>query len=298
MERVRPGSELLEPAFVARLEGLRLLLKRRHRGGSRGDRLGRRRGASLEFADHRDYAAGEDLRHLDWNLLARLDRPYLKTFVEEEDLHVSLLLDASASMGFGTPPLLDRAKRVAAAMAYLALGNLDRVALAVFDASLRSIRPSVRGKGAIFSLLVELSACTSRGATEISGGLGAFARSGASRPGLAVLLSDFLDPGDALSGLRLLAARGWEILCLRFRHEALVAEEGDLLLVDGETGEELEVSVGAELLAQHDALERRHEEGLRRGVGALGGRFLSVSPEDSLETIVLESLRRTGGLGR
>lgn len=295
--KVQDMRNLLDPAFVARLEGLRLLLKNRHRGGARGERLGRRRGASLEFAEHRDYASGEDLRHLDWNLLARLDRPYLKTYVEEEDLYVSFLLDASASMGFGTPSKLDRARRIVAALAYLALGNLDRVSLAVFDRSLRSLRPAVRGKASIFSLLARLASLEARGETRISSGLSTFARSRASRPGLAIVLSDFLDGEGAVAGLRSLAARGHELLCLHFVDEDGEELEGDLLLEDAETGETLEVTVNQDLLQRYRDQERAHREGLHRAATALGGRVLLVDGQRSLESVVLESLRQRGVVG-
>ena len=109
----------------------------------------------IEFADHRDYAPGDDFRYLDWNLYGRLDRLLLRLFEEEEDLHIYLLVDASASMAFGSPPKLHHALQVGAALAYVGLANLDRVARDRRSATRRraGVMPPARGKAAILPIL-------------------------------------------------------------------------------------------------------------------------------------------------
>src|SRR5882762_10784720 len=124
---------LLEPQFLARLEQLELVSRKIFMGRMKGERRSKRKGQSVEFADYRNYVVGDDLRHLDWNLYARLDRLFLRLFLEEEDLHVYLLIDNSLSMDFGTPSKLHLAKQIAAALGFVGLTNLDRVVVEAFN---------------------------------------------------------------------------------------------------------------------------------------------------------------------
>src|SRR5881398_2425430 len=120
---------LFDSEFLQKLEYLSLVSKRVFRGSLLAQRRTMQMGGGIEFADHRDYTPGDDFRYLDWHLYARHEQLLLKRFQEEEDLHVYLLLDCSRSMAFGDPPKFDFARRVAAALAYIALADLDRVAL-------------------------------------------------------------------------------------------------------------------------------------------------------------------------
>src|ERR1700752_1179765 len=122
---------LLTPELLRRLEQFQLLAARRAKSSAKGERRSKAKGQSIEFADHREYTPGDDFRYLDWNLFARLDQLLLKRFQEEEDLHVYFLLDCSRSMGFGTPLKFDFARQVTAALAYIALADLDRIAVIV-----------------------------------------------------------------------------------------------------------------------------------------------------------------------
>src|SRR3954452_3335350 len=124
---------LLEPDFLARLEQLELVSRKIFQGRMKGERRSKRKGQSVEFADYRNYVIGDDLRFLDWNLYARLDKLFLRLFMEEEDLHFYVLLDNSLSMDFGSPTKLHYAKQVAAALGFIGLINLDRVMLDVFS---------------------------------------------------------------------------------------------------------------------------------------------------------------------
>src|ERR671937_2025610 len=124
---------LLDPAFLARLEQLELVSRKIFQGRLKGERRSKRKGQSVEFADYRNYAVGDDLRFLDWNLYARLDRLFLRLFLEEEDLHVYLLIDNSLSMDFGTPTKLRYAKQLVAALGFVGLMNQDRVVVEAFN---------------------------------------------------------------------------------------------------------------------------------------------------------------------
>src|SRR4051812_2179146 len=150
-----PTGRRFDERFLRRLESLVLTIRRSRMSGGllRANRASKRAGAGLEFADHRDYAAGDDLRYLDWNLYGRLGRLALRLFQEEEDLLVEVLVDVSASMGFGDPPKLDLALQIGAALSYVALANLDRVALSPLGDDGAPVLPPARGKGAILPIL-------------------------------------------------------------------------------------------------------------------------------------------------
>src|SRR5574342_1177667 len=166
---VRSGQDMLSADFLTQLERLSLLSRRSFRGRVKGERRSPRKGISVEFSDFRPYGVGDDLRYVDWNVYARLDRLYLKLFVDEEDLCLHLLVDGSASMGFGQPSKLDHALKVAAALGYIGLNNLERVALAHFAGGLaRTLRPR-RGRGQILPLLDFLATVQAAGGTNLNG---------------------------------------------------------------------------------------------------------------------------------
>src|SRR6266403_2764211 len=147
------STPLLDPQFLARLEQLELVSRKIFHGVMKGERRSKRKGQSVEFADYRNYVKGDDLRFLDWNLYARLDRLFIRLFMEEEDLHFYVLIDNSLSMDFGTPSKLRYAKQVAAALGFIGLVNMDRVAIEAFNERLTQRLPAVRGKKSLFRVL-------------------------------------------------------------------------------------------------------------------------------------------------
>src|SRR5436190_5391662 len=148
-----PARPLLEPEFLTRLQRLEIVSKKIFVGKTKGERLSKRKGQSVEFADFRQYAVGDDLRFLDWNLFARLDRLFLRLFLEEEDLHVYLLIDNSLSMDFGSPTKLRYAKQLVAALGFVGLMNQDRVVVEAFNDKLTQSSPPLRGRRSLWRLL-------------------------------------------------------------------------------------------------------------------------------------------------
>src|SRR6266852_4558533 len=143
-------QSLLDPKFLARLEQLELVSRKIFQGRMKGERLSKKKGQSVEFADYRNYVVGDDLRHLDWNLFARLDRLFIRLFMEEEDLHLYVLIDNSLSMDFGTPTKLHYAKQVAAALGFVGLVNLDRVVIEAFNNRITQTMPVARGRRSLW----------------------------------------------------------------------------------------------------------------------------------------------------
>src|ERR671927_160125 len=147
------SQPLLDPKFLARLEQLELVSRKIFQGRMKGERLSRKKGQSVEFADYRNYVVGDDLRFLDWNLFGRLDKLFIRLFLEEEDLHFYILVDNSLSMDFGTPTKLLYAKQVAAALGFVGLVNLDRVMIQAFNDRLTQTMPAARGRRSLWRLL-------------------------------------------------------------------------------------------------------------------------------------------------
>src|SRR5205823_341257 len=153
MPETQEKQQLLDPQFLTRLEQLELVSRKIFLGRMKGERRSKKKGQSVEFADYRNYVVGDDLRFLDWNLYARLDRLFLRLFMEEEDLHFYLLVDNSLSMDFGTPTKLHYAKQVAAALAFIGLVNMDRVVIEAFNDRVTQSLPAVRGKKSLWRVL-------------------------------------------------------------------------------------------------------------------------------------------------
>ncbi len=186
---------VFDESFLRQLERLQLLMKRPVRGGLKGGRRSVKRGQSVEFADFRDYTLGDDLRQLDWNVLARLEKLFIKLYVEEEDITIHFLLDASASMVAGEPSKLLFAKRAAAALGYIGLASEDRVAVTALVARAGRRQVALRGSGRVFRLLAALSSISAAdGPTDLVASV-RHAAAQLSGRGVIVLLSDLLDPG-------------------------------------------------------------------------------------------------------
>jgi uncharacterized protein (DUF58 family) len=234
---------VFDEAFLRQLERLMLVTRKAVRGGMKGVRRSVKRGQSVEFTDYRDYSLGDDLRALDWNLYARLERLFIKLFIEEEDVNVHILLDASASMEGGAPDKMLFAKRAAAALAYVGLASYDRVSMAVLQGRVARRYPSVRGTGRIFQVLADLSAVKpAPGPTDLASAVRHYAAQITQR-GPLMLISDLFDP-NAERAISELAGTRCDVAIL---HTLSTDEldpplEGDLRLVDRETGESVNVT--------------------------------------------------------
>jgi uncharacterized protein (DUF58 family) len=289
---------VFDETFLRQLERLLLLLKSPVRGGLKGGRRSIKRGQSVEFADYRDYTLGDDLRQLDWNVLARLEKLFVKLFVEEEDVTISVLIDGSASMRTGHPDKLQFAKRAAAALGYIGLASEDRVAISVLGGRAARRRVSLRGSARVFRLLSELSAIgVADGPTDLL----AAARHAAAQltgRGVILLLSDLLDPA-ADRVIRELAATRSELIVLHVLspQELDPDLEGDLRLVDAETAEGVDVTAD---LATVDAYRERlaaWKQGFADLAARRGATYVDLASNVPLNELVFAELRRRRVLG-
>jgi uncharacterized protein (DUF58 family) len=291
------ARRLFDPGFLRQLEELSLVSRRAASGRAKGDRRTRRKGSGVEFTDYRPYTVGDDLRYVDWNIYCRLDRLLLKLYVEEEDLCLHLLVDGSASMGFGQPPKLDHALRVAAALGYIGLTNLERVALGLFAGEITQMLRPRRGRGQILPLLDYLAAVEATGPTNLNRCLSAYALKSRTA-GVAVLLTDLLDPDGYADGVKALLARGYEVFVLHLVCEEELAPDmaGDLTLVDAEGGTSREVSMDRGALARYHERLQAHFAEAERFCARHRVDYLRTSTAVPVQELILRHLRRGGFL--
>jgi uncharacterized protein (DUF58 family) len=303
------ADALLTPELLRRLEQFQLLATRRAKSSSKGERRSRARGQSVEFADHRSYVPGDDFRYLDWNLFGRLDRLFLKLYEEERELPVRIFLDASESMTFGEPRKFDFARQVAAAIGYVALSGFDRVSVIPFpdfvngadadpvartrEMAARGALRSVRGKKSAIPFFQNLATITAGGPANLNEALRRGALE-ARQAGVAVVLSDFLDPAGYEPGLTALVGRGFQVDLVQI----LAPEEinpttfGDLRLVDSETGGMQEVTFGRYRLKSYQQTVQNFLQRLREYCQGRGINFFTASSKTPLEELLLRQLRQ------
>jgi uncharacterized protein (DUF58 family) len=275
-----------------------LLAQRRAKSAAKGERRSRARGQSVEFADYRNYVPGDDFRYLDWNLYGRLDRLFLKLYEEERELPVTIFLDASESMTFGEPRKFDFARQIAAAIGYVALCGFDRVSVIAFpdasgpEAAVRGALRSVRGRKSSLGFFQNLNQITARGSAALNEALrrGALAARSA---GVAIVLSDFLDPAGYEPGLTALISRGFQVSAVQILapEEVNPSTYGDLRLVDSENGSVQEVTFGKFRLNAYRQTVQNYIQRLREFCQARGINFFTTTSDASLDKLLLKQLR-------
>lgn len=286
---------LLDAAFLARLDRLMLRTRQRQDGARAGDRRSVRRGQSQEFADHRPYVPGDDLRFLDWHLVGRLDALWIKLFEEETDRTVQVLLDSSASMA---GEKLEYARTVAAALAWVALGGSDRVAVGALTDALSTYAPPRRGRRSAAGVFATLEAIHPGGGSDPDRALAAWPRHQGG--GVALLFTDFLYPdGDFERPLRRLRARGDELHVFHVLAPAEIRPplEGDVDLVDAETGEVVTLTASPALLDRYTARVLAWADGIEATCRRLGASYSRLVTSAPVEELILQDLRRRGVVG-
>lgn len=247
---------LFDSEFIKRLEYLSLVSRRVFRGRLLAQRRTKQLGGGIEFADHREYSPGDDLRYLDWNIFARYGDVLLKRFQEEEDLHVYILVDVSHSMSQPSSEKFDYARRVAAALAYIALADLDRVSILAYADSVKDVLPLTRGKDRILSVLRFLENLEPSGASTRLNSVATSLVHRAQRSGLVIVISDLYDQQGFRQGIDLLRHRRFEphLIQLHTAEEANPTWLGDIELEDVETGDRRKLTITERKLRQYKKL--------------------------------------------
>ncbi|MGE9290663.1 MAG: DUF58 domain-containing protein [Puniceicoccales bacterium] len=292
---IQDVNELFDAEFRKQLETLRLISRRLVNGRQRAERRSSKRGSSIEFAEYRRFTAGDDWRNIDWNAYARWKQLVLKLFVEEEDLHVHLLLDCTLSMDWGTPCKFDTARQLVAGLAYLTLANLDRAGVVPLgNPDYPSWRPS-RGRTRFLALLRHLAGCEVNDSSNCLSDITKAWTKTRPRRGLTILVSDLWgrDEKDALRALDQLRHARQEIAILQVVHpdELTIEGRGDFELIDQETGHSQKVLVDPAVRRAFAEKVKNYEDTLSRYCRRHGIAFLqtacTTAPEETLKAALL-----------
>ncbi|WP_152050361.1 DUF58 domain-containing protein [Tautonia marina] len=288
-------SPLLDPEFLTKLEQLELISRKIFVGRMKGERRSKRRGSSVEFADHRNYSVGDDLRHIDWNVYGRLDKLFLKLFLEEEDLHFYTLVDTSLSMDFGDPTKLHYAKQVAAALSFIGLVNHDRIVIDSFSSTLEPGLSSVRGRSQMWRVVQYLDQLQAHGGSDLTAAARSFAIKHPGK-GIVVVISDFMDKRGYEDALRYLIARNMDIYAVQVLSREEVEPEltGDLRLVDCEDDDEAEITVSAPLLKRYKETLDAYVGGFREWCTRRGVSHIFTTNHAPFDKLILNYLRERG----
>ncbi|HTM56028.1 MAG TPA: DUF58 domain-containing protein [Pirellulales bacterium] len=289
------GSELLSPSLRARLEHLDLVSRKVLRGGMRGERRATRLGHSVEFADFRNYAPGDDVRFIDWNLYARLDRLFLKLFFQEAERRVSILLDASPSMQFGQPSKFDWARQLAAALAYIGLVRGDRVRIETLGQPLAQSATPFRGRVSAAAMLDRVASIEPEPPLPFSEGLKKFCVR--TQPNtLAIVISDLLDKTGYREGIAALTARQLEgfVIQVFSPEERHPDARGDLRLIDSEDAGATEITASRAVVLRYEAKLAEYVAEVREYCRGRGIEYLLADSAMPVEQLVTDLLRRRG----
>jgi uncharacterized protein (DUF58 family) len=286
---------LFDEAFMRKLERLAVMSRRAVTGQMQGERRSPKRGQSVEFADFRPYSMGDDFRRIDWNAYARLERFFIKLFVEEEDLTVHILIDSSKSMDWGEPNKLQYAIRTAGALGYIAMVGLDRVTVKSLSSVTNGAyyRPT-RGKQNAFGLFSFLQTITAYGSARLAPSLKNYAAT-ALQQGPLLLLSDLMDDGWA-DGLRALAGRGFEVSVIHILSpdEVEPTISGDLKLLDSETRTPVEITAEFDLIERYKAGLADWQSEIHQFCAVRGINYAPVTTSLPFEELIFAWLRRQG----
>lgn len=286
---------LLEPEFLKKLEQLDILSKKIFQGVIKGERRSRKKGVSIEFADYRNYVSGDDIRFIDWNIYSRLDKLFLKLFFEEEELFFYILLDTSNSMSFGEPVKFDYAVKLAAALGYIGLSNMDRVGITLFNDDMRSFFAPKRGKGYLWQMFDFLGAARSGGKTNLSESCRKFVLQNKYK-GIVVLVSDLLDPMGFADAFKWLSHGSYDVYIIHLLSNEEIKPDlaGHLELTDSETGERIEITVNEKLIKIYNATLNRFCEEARDNAVKRGFSYIPALTSIPVDRLLLDYLRNRG----
>jgi uncharacterized protein (DUF58 family) len=288
----RKKKDIFDEEFIRKLEYWSLLFKRLYGGELSAARRSKEVGSGIEFSDRREYLPGDDFRYVDWKALGRMDRAFVRLFVEEKDLKVNVIIDSSASMDVGDPPKIESAVKLGAVLAYMVLFNLDRVALTLFSEGVRDYIPPARGKARIRKILDKLRGLEAGGKTDLKTLASAVAARDA-KPGLVIMISDLMVVEGFDESISRLIYNGSEVCVIR-----VLAEEdrnprllGEVRLQDSETGAMMAITATPRVLARYKAAfssmsRKLEQDALKRGV-----RFVTVHTSQNFDDQVSTVLR-------
>ena len=286
-------DSFIDDAFLKQLEKLKIVSRRSNRQPHRGEYRSWQSGEGLEFLDFRKYHLGDDLRYVDWSVYGRLDKLFVKLFHAEKGQTAHILLDTSRSMKNGSPSKDITAKKIAAALSYICLSNLDKIGLMAFSNQIDKIKPPARGKKQYLEVLKFFQSLKPTNRTDVNGSLQEYAAI-CKNPGIAIILSDFFDPQGYQDGLKALAYRDFDINLIHvMSHEDLEwSTTGNLLLNDCETGEKKVIFVDQHFLEIYRNKINNFIAGIRRHCRYRGVNYYLCNTRIPFENLLTDYLSR------
>ena len=294
---------IFDESTLRKLEQLTLVADKVRAGIMKGDRRSKKRGTSIEFADYRNYTKGDDLRRLDWNVYARLEKPFIKLLEEEEDLAIHLLIDASLSMNW--PDGMDElnkliyAARLAGALGHVALAAGDLLSVTVLRSDGNQAWGPHRGQQSSMRLFqfLEATAREAIGITDLNLSLKEYALRGR-RPGLIFVITDLLSPQGYQEGLNALQSRGYEVGLIHLLSPDELEPDltGDYKLIDAETGLEAEITLDATTIDEYRERVLAWQTEIAQYCGGRGVHYVPVVTTQPWEQLVMQTLRAQGVL--
>jgi uncharacterized protein (DUF58 family) len=295
-------EDLLDPQLIARIGRLDFTSKKIFAGKLKGERRSKKRGESVEFADHRPYVSGDDIRHIDWNIYGRLDRLFLKLFLEEEDLSLHLVIDASESSACGEPNKFLYMQKLAMALGYIGLVNLNRVAAtAIGEGGIASSIRDLRGRRRTQDLSRWICSLEPGGPSDFVNGAKRIALTRRGK-GVMVVMSDFFLKEGYEDPLRMLVGRGYDVFAIQILSPQEVDPTGpggiagDLRLKDVEDGDTAEITVSAPLLKRYKANLAAYCDRFRTFCARRDIMSMTVTTDTPVDTLILDYLRARGVL--
>ena len=286
-------TDLLDPVFMSRLDTLDVMSRKILQGKLQGERRSKRRGQSVEFADHRPYVAGDDLRFVDWNVYGRLEQLFLKLFLEEQDLTVHIVADASASMSFGEPSKELFIKKLTAALGYVSLVNNNRVTISFIADGVTVQLANMRGRNYLNNMAECLLTTDCDGFSNFDSACRQLA-AGRIGSGVMIVLSDFLFKEGYDSGLRRLIGRQYDLYAIQVLcpQELSPNLSGELKLIDIEDADAAEITVSSALSKYYKRNLTAYCNELKDFCTSRGAVYVLANSADSVESLVLNYLRR------
>ncbi len=286
-------TELLDPDFMSRLDSLDLLSRKILKSKLQGERRSKRRGQSVEFADHRPYVAGDDLRFVDWNIYGRLEQLFLKLFLEEQDLTIHIVIDISASLSLGEPAKELFIKKLAAALGYVSLVNNNRLTISSFAEGVKGQLKNMRGRNYIGAMAEFLLTSDCEGPSHFDSSCRQLV-AGRTGSGIMIVLSDFLFKEGLDTGLRRLISRQYDLYVIQVLSPEELAPEitGDLKLVDIEDDDTAEITISGALLKYYKRNITAYCNELKEFCARRGAAYVLANSADSVESLTLNYLRR------
>jgi len=284
--------------FLKKLETLALMGSRPVKGNTGGNRRSKARGSAIEFSDFREYTTGDDFRSIDWNAYARFERLFIKLYMEEQEANITIFLDTSASMDYGSPSKGILAKKLAAVFAYIALANYDRVGIAAYNEEVTDRLAYFSGKPGFVKVLDFLDGLPYKGRTCLEKSIAGFAPL-RGRKGISIIISDFLSGDGYTEAFQYLRYLQQDVMAVQILSPEELSPQlsGALCLIDSETGEAVEVEITHHTLSLYKKRLHDFMENLKKACSNLEIPCLQISSDISLEQLIFEKLQQSGMIG-